>query len=153
MRPRYILHRDDGLYSLSRRELMYYLRPVGHGFVCRGSVLGVGSKHMHGLWFGQLPVKHGVDELLELLRGKLLCSCSVYFLHEQLPGGLLPYHGVIGLHELRRGLLPGLYGCVELRGLPCRNLLCDYWSPCRHMCCRHLLFCNGDHMLELRRCG
>ncbi len=151
MRSRYILHYFRLVYALSRWELMYYLRPVGrHGFLCCGSVLGIGSKHVHGLWFGQLPIKHGVNELLELLRGKLLRSCSVFFLHGQLPGGLLPNHGVVGLHELRRGLLSGLDGCVELRDLPCRNLLCDYWPTCRHMCCRHLLFCNGDRVLELR---
>ena len=103
---------------------------------------------MHELRCGQLPIKHGVDGVHELRCGELY-RCGV-IVCDQLPGGLLPNLGVAGLHELRRWLLPGLYGCVELRVLPCRNLLCDYWSPCRHMCCRHLLICIGDRVLELR---
>jgi hypothetical protein len=54
------------------------------------------------------------------------------------------------LHELRRRLLSGLCGCVELRGLPCRIVLPEHDYTGRRMCCRHLLFCSGVHVLELR---
>ncbi len=75
---------------------------VKHVFKLRhGLLLGNGSVELYELWFGHLPIEHGINKLYELCRWKLLCDHGTVRSHDALLGRHLLVIGCELVFKLR----------------------------------------------------
>lgn len=111
---------------------------------------------VHDLFGRDVPTQHRVVVVYLLLRGHVLVDCRVGLGRVlQLRHGQVRRRGVVWVHKLLGGNLPGEHRIFELHLLRCRNVPPCIWYngfwQLRRLLGRNLHRCRGIVMHELRR--